>query len=181
MRTWGWLLAVLLLTLLFIPLAAAAQGDTAPPVLVSATPDRRQIDTEDGPQLVRISVHITDDLSGLQNFYITWHHEYGANEDRNCQFQLYAEGHRDVQAECLLEFPRYSAAGRWLAGSIEMRDQVGNYYHLSQLILDVDQGHWDYGPGTSELIRGMEIVIGAPVSVTPTTLPPALFLAAVAR
>lgn len=183
---WGievlcWSLAVIGLALLLVPLAAAAQGDTAPPVLVSATPDRQQIDTDDGPQLVRVSVHITDDLSGLQNLYIAWRHEYGANTTRNCQFQLYAEGHRDVRAECLLEFPQHSAAGRWLVDHVGMRDRVGNEGNINALILDVDRGHWDYRPDAAAIVKDMEILIGESVIVAPTALPPVLFLAAVRR
>lgn len=182
MRVFGWLVRIVCLAALLLPLAVSGEGDTAPPVLVSATPDRRQIDTSEAPQLVRVRVHVTDDLSGAGSFYVTWRHQYSQNTGRNCQFSLSAEGHRDVRVECLLEFPRFSATGRWLVDYVGMRDQVGNESSIWFLIRDEDSGRWDYAPDAPDIVKGMEIVIGSTAVITPTAVPVVtLYLAAVAK
>jgi hypothetical protein len=123
---------------------------------------------------------VTDDLSGLDFFAVSWIHEQGHNSGRNCQFQLQAEGHRDVQVQCLLEFPRYSASGRWLVNSIETGDHVGNRGGVWPLVFDGDSGRYEYKPDAPDLVKGMEITIGA-AATQPPAAAPALFLPAVRR
>lgn len=121
------LLAVLFLFLFFGSLSAIdLGGDITPPVLVDASANRLQIDTSNGPQTITFTLHITDDLAGVRSVQIGFRHQLGYNESRECQ-QWPDPYNRDTTLLCAVEWPQYSAEGKWIVTWLSMSDDVGNW------------------------------------------------------
>jgi hypothetical protein len=118
-------LAVILSLIFFGALSAAGRtGDITPPVLASAAAPSLHIDTAAAPETITFTLHITDDLSGVQSVQVDFRHEHGYNATRLCFVTV--EPSVDAMIECPVQFPRYSAEGRWLVVWYGLTDAVGN-------------------------------------------------------
>lgn len=109
---------------------AAAQSDTAPPMIIGMHITPTVVDTQLQSQVVTFTVRITDDLSGLE--YLTiW---FGPllidhDQDKSITFReddLQGGTTVDGVYRNSLTLPRYSAAGRWVAKYMVAVDAVGN-------------------------------------------------------
>lgn len=158
-----------ILTLIFFG-ALSASGDITPPVLVAASADRYQIDTAEGPQTITFTLHITDDLSGLNYVQLSFVHEDGYNTYRTCDSWVKEPPSTDISRPCAVTFPQYSAEGRWVVFATYMEDRVGNRqeYRYSECTTWQEGRclHYAYTSLATELIRSMEITVGQPVPGT---------------
>lgn len=146
-----------------------AGGDITPPFFVGAAPELPQIDTSNSPQTVTFTVHLTDDLSGVDRLFLRWVHEKGYNTVRDCATYLDKDAQVDILAPCGVTFPRYSAEGAWLVEWILIHDRVGNQLSLttaSPIISDGKMVGYEYSAAATAAIRAMEITIGDPVTST---------------
>lgn len=151
-------------------------GDITPPVLVDASADRLVIDTSQAPQTVTFTLHITDDLSGVAGVHLELRHELGYNSAGMCQ-DWPRTPHRDVQVQCVITWPQYSAEGRWLVSWFALTDQVGNYGDGNMVDCVASAAsrctQYEYNERATPVIRSMEIEIttGEPGADPPLWLP----------
>lgn len=162
------LIAIALFLGLLSTLSAAAAGrggDITPPVLVDAQLDRNQIDTMYSAQTVTLTLHVTDDLSGLRYAQIRYVQHFGYNASRSCDVWMYEEPSTDVTIPCGVSFPRYSAEGVWQVETIYMEDRVGNRIETRtsecQIWKDSQCLEYAYTQAATDLVRSMEITIGS--------------------
>jgi hypothetical protein len=156
----------LLLTFVFFGVLSTADagGDITPPVLVAAAADRYQIDTSNGAQTVTLTLHITDDLSGLNYVQISYVQHDGYNANRNCDTWIHSDQATDLTVPCSVTFPRFSAEGKWQVFGVYIVDQVGNdaeYRYSECTALSNGQcSGYEYTSEATDMIRSMVITIG---------------------
>lgn len=165
MRPYAILLAGVLTLAFFIGLSAEGRGgDITAPVLVEASASRREIDTSLAPQTVTFTLHITDDLSGIKSVQVELHHEYGYNASRTCQVGVEPAKAQAILL-CAVNFPRYSAEGRWMVIWLTLKDAVGNT-NASNMVDCVESNgsggctQYEYNEHASAAVKAMEIRIG---------------------
>ena len=110
--------------------AGQAQSDVTPPVVAELSISPKYVDTSAEPQIITITAHITDDLSGLRYLAI-WFGPflYDHDQDKSVVMQdtdIVSGTPTDGMYETTLTLPRYSADGRWIARYAIIDDQVGN-------------------------------------------------------
>jgi hypothetical protein len=176
------IIATLLMLACFGVLSAADDGgDITPPVFISATAPDLIADTILAAQTITLSVHMTDDLSGLDYLQIVFVNELGYNDHRECNVWVDGDGMTDIAVKCPVTFPRYSAEGKWLPASIFTNDRVGNRRSVTftQCLVyrDSECQRYAYNEYATDAIRAMEIQIGA---VDPNVDPP-IYMPFVAR
>lgn len=151
---------------------AVAGGDITPPVLVEASADRLVIDTSQAPQTVTFTLHITDDLSGVAGVHLELRHELGYNSAGWCQ-DWPRTPQRDVQLQCVITWPQYSAEGRWMVTWFTLTDQVGNVNDGNVANCALWFGgrctQYEYNELATPALRSIEVRIEA---VTPGDDPP---------
>lgn len=167
MRPWQ-ILSVCMCLLFTSAVVVHGQGDITPPVLVEATADRLLIDTSYAPQSVTFQMYVTDDLSGVDRLGLTFNHKFGHNAARSC-VEYPNPPSIDTRVECRIDFPQYSAEGRWMLASLFLRDAVGNVSSVSPLdCVEYSPGdgciEYEYNEHATPEIRAMEIRISPEAS-----------------
>jgi hypothetical protein len=110
---------------------------------------------------VTFTLHITDDLAGVDFISLEFRHEFGFNALRYCQ--VYPDPPlTDAVLTCRIDFPRYSAEGLWMPVWVSLRDGVGNITAsgVVDCIESAPDGrciHYEYNEFATPLIRSMEI------------------------
>lgn len=111
--------------------------DIEPPVIVSAKLDPVVINTSDSPVTLTLTVHITDNLSGIARGYYRF---MPRNPQVNGQFvDAYTDkqdavctgSSTDMVCHIPFTLPRYSAGGDWVAMWISTYDTIGNTWSVS--------------------------------------------------
>lgn len=111
--------------------------DIEPPVIVSAKLDPVVINTSDSPVTLTLTVHITDNLSGIARGYYRF---VPANPQVNGQFvdaftdkqdAVCTGSSTDMVCHIPFTLPRYSAGGDWVAMSISTYDTIGNSWSMA--------------------------------------------------
>ena len=114
-----------------------APGDAAAPVLAGFDISPAQVDTSTGPQIVTVTAHITDDVSGFTSTYFQLAPPSG---NRSLYVNLDSSKRtsgtpQDGIYTVALTLPRYSEQGAWRLGtgmssSFSLSDAAGNYRSL---------------------------------------------------
>jgi hypothetical protein len=110
------ILTILLLTTYTLTLNVnTAQGlsDVTPPSIVDLSFNPETIDVSTGPQLVTISLHATDDLSGIRQCSIFLRGPSGQTMGQSFGLSPVSGDTNDGVYECIKEFPQFSEAGTW--------------------------------------------------------------------
>jgi IPT/TIG domain len=123
------ILLVLVVVLACAPLANAAE-DTEPPSLVGLAIAPSSVDTSSADQLVTITVHLTDGLSGVSSYYNTlWFDGPGGRGSESTSFRRVSGTASDGTYEATIRFPRYSKNGVWKI-EMDLEDNAGNRVQL---------------------------------------------------
>lgn len=172
----------LVLSIVIFGVVAAADdgGDITPPMLVAAAADRYQIDTSKSPQTITFTLHITDDLAGVRSVHVGFRHELGYNESRECQ-QWPNPYIRDITLRCAVEWPQYSAEGKWIVTWFSMSDGVGNWTDGNVANCTRNEQnrctYYVYNDLATDVIRSM----GVQITPLASGIDPPLYLPMVAR
>ena len=109
---------------------ARAEEDVTPPTLVSVSIAPTVIDTDTGDVTIEVTLHITDDLSGVRQelVFLT---PIATIDDVGPRVILFGGrecGDDPVDITCIvrIEVPQYSMMGHWGIYKIELKDAVGN-------------------------------------------------------
>lgn len=96
------------------------------------------IDTSSGPQTITVTVHVTDDLSGVEWVSIGFGKE-GTTQNIGIDIvpggdrtELLEGNNRDGYYRKTMTLPQYSAYGTWEMTTVVLVDNVGNRSHLSK-------------------------------------------------
>ncbi len=118
--------------LLIVALSASSapyQEDIVPPTLVSLTFTPRSVNTADTGQMITVTLHITDELSGFKQVYLDGYAERAPQQEYSL---VLTETHRisgtalDGIYQTSFTLPPYSAEGFWVARWIAVKDQLDN-------------------------------------------------------
>lgn len=112
--------------------ATLAQEDLTPPVLLDVQFDPQTIDTSRGPATITVTVHVTDDLSGMRHVALFFA-KPGTTQRAQVEFRP-DEGWSEIVKGDILDghhratmtIPRYAAYGEWLLTEVGVEDWVGN-------------------------------------------------------
>jgi azurin len=111
-----------------------AQGlsDVAPPSIVDLSFNPETIDVSASSHLVTITLHATDDLSGIRQCDIYFRSPSG-NQYRSTNFwgDPALGDANDGVYEHTIEFFQYSEAGTWQIDTLRLTDKAGNYKDYS--------------------------------------------------
>lgn len=128
---------VAVLCSLFFGASVYAQQDITPPSLLDVRFEPETIDTSKGPATITVTVHVTDDLSGVDRVTLFFR-KPDTTQSAQVSFRHIVWG--DEPKEPLLEgrlsatmkLPQYSAYGEWEMYSVTLVDNVGNRIDLSR-------------------------------------------------
>jgi len=115
-----------LVTLGFDPtfLNTSTADDTTPPVLANFVVNTPVVDTTSGPAEVRVTLNVTDDLSGVDRAVIRLVNPSGMLRIANCS--IVGGTTLDTDFECSTDIPQFSELGIWSFTLVEIQDVVGN-------------------------------------------------------
>lgn len=109
-----------------------AQEDITPPALLDVQFDPKMIDTSKGPVTVTVTIHVTDDLSGVEWVALAFYRP-GTTQSRNVDIvprsdttTLLHGDHLDGYYSAMMTLPQYSAYGDWEMHYVALVDNVGN-------------------------------------------------------
>lgn len=126
------LLVIPLLLTLFLGVSSVkAQQDITPPALLDVRFEPEQIDTSKGPVTITVTVHVTDDLSGVEWVSIgfrqpnTTQNKY-VDVVNNGQGKLVEGDYLDGVFVSTMTLPQYAAFGIWEMYVVGVNDNVGN-------------------------------------------------------
>lgn len=120
-------------TLLLLSRMTYAQQDITPPALLDVTFEPAVIDAGSGPVTITVTVHVTDDLSGVE--YAIFYFRQPATTQQayvelrpNSSWTTHIEGDvRDGRYAATMAIRQYAAYGFWEMSSVYLSDVVGNY------------------------------------------------------
>lgn len=125
------LLAAVVFVMLF-GYTVHAQQDITPPALLDVTFEPEVIDTSKGPVTVTVTVHVTDDLSGVDSVALFFQKP---STTQKAQVEFRDEGNwsdvvegdwLDGRHVATMVLPQYSAFGTWELYYFMLMDNVGN-------------------------------------------------------
>lgn len=118
--------------------AAFAQEDLTPPALLDVQFEPQTIDTSKGPATITVTIHVTDDLSGMAHVALFFRRP-GTTQHNQVEFRP-DEGWSEIVTGDLLDgwhratmtIPQYAAYGEWEMYNVSLEDTVGNWLYLSR-------------------------------------------------
>jgi hypothetical protein len=111
--------------------------DSEPPALVELTITPRTINTDTKAELVVLTAHITDNLSGFHSGSIVFESENGKKQTGVSQFNTKLSGTETNGVwEAVVNFPQSPVSGTWKVSSMNMLDNAGNEVSLSAAALE---------------------------------------------
>ena len=127
-----------LLLLAAPPIASGQTGDTTPPMLdpIGTGISPVAIDVTAGSQVVTVTLHVTDDLAGMQQAYIQFIGPAGIQYRYSYDFFLTSGDALDGTWSADITFPQFIENGDWKIGYIGLTDLVGNNAYLDTATLD---------------------------------------------
>lgn len=154
------LLAAVVFVMLF-GYTVHAQQDITPPSLLDVTFEPEVIDTSKGPVTITVTVHVTDDLSGLKHATIDFQ-KLGTTQRAMTGFLPSVDLHEgtdtDGRYRNTITLPQYAAYGEWVMANITLEDKVGNSISQSRPTNEEDAKN-----GTAEwptLYNGFVFAVG---------------------
>lgn len=147
--------AIIALALLASAHIALAQEDLTPPALLDVQFEPRVVDTSKGPATITVTVHVTDDLSGVKHTALFFH-KPGTTQRAQVEFRPGEMPHRYfgywLAGDTLsgwytntMTLPQYAAYGEWEMNLVVLEDNVGNIVHL-----------YRPDPGDEQAMRGSQ-------------------------
>lgn len=127
-------LVSLIVVMLFVAFRAtvSAQQDITPPSLLDVRFEPEVIDTSKAPATITVTVHVTDDLSGVDHVALFFR-KPGTTQTAQVEFRddegwsEIIEGDRlDGIHVATMTLPQYAAYGEWELYTVSMSDNVGN-------------------------------------------------------
>ena len=110
-----------------------AQSDTLPPLLIGESFASATIDVTSSAQTVTFSLHVTDDLAGINFAQVNLRSPSGGQTSSNFAFSSTVV--LDTTLLVPVTVPRYSEPGTWTVASIRLGDRVGNQITLNTAAL----------------------------------------------
>lgn len=107
---------------------AYAQQDITPPVLLDVKFEPERIDTGNGPATITVTVHVTDDLSGVEDVGLFFR-KPGTTQQAQVEFrpgEIIEGDNLDGIHRATFTLPQYSAYGEWELYYFMTMDNVGN-------------------------------------------------------
>lgn len=154
----------LALLLIFGAKVAHAQEDLTPPTLLDVQFSPETIDTSSGPVTVTVSVHVTDDLSGVQ-WVVLGFRKPGTTQSIKIDIVPSASWGKLIGGDNLngtyqsdMVLPRYSAYGEWELYYTVLVDNVGN--RIDQHKPEDDSEGLDKGNQWPSLFNGFAFKVG---------------------
>lgn len=126
------LLIVPVFVALVITTIAHAQQDITPPALLDVTFEPEIIDTSKGPVTITVTVHVTDDLSGVEWVVFGFQkpgttQKIGIDIVPGTDWGKLLEGNNlNGKYQNTMTLPQYSAYGTWEMHYFALVDNVGN-------------------------------------------------------
>jgi hypothetical protein len=109
----------------------AAASDTAAPQLAAFSFAPTTINTSGGPASITFTLHITDDLSGLNwGVVSTWSPSGEQRVLGGIAYNRISGTAQDGVYQVVVTFPQFSEAGVWRVYAVEAKDAVDNYLLL---------------------------------------------------
>lgn len=108
-----------------------AQQDITPPMLLDVRFDPVQIDTSKGPATITVTVHVTDDLSGVDEVELFFR-KSGTTQTAEVRLRhIIWDGQPndpllDGTLTSKMRLPQYAAFGEWEMFNVILEDKVGN-------------------------------------------------------
>lgn len=160
--------------------AAFGQEDLTPPALLDVQFEPALIDTSKGPATITVTVHVTDDLSGMRHAALFFERP-GTTQRAQVEFRP-DEGWSEIVAGDLLDgyhraamtIPRYSAYGEWILASVGLEDWVGNLIWLTRPTEEEQQK--GVTNGWPSLYNGFGFAVGQAQPDTPQPADRAVYL-----
>jgi hypothetical protein len=111
--------------------------DNEPPKLVELTITPSTINTDTKAEFVVVTAHVTDNLSGFHNGFISFESENGKKQTAAAPFSVKLSGtETDGVFEALVAFSQSPVSGTWKVSSMTMLDNAGNEASLSGAALE---------------------------------------------
>lgn len=109
-----------------IRIAVKAEGtDVSPPELVTLSIVPATIDASTQDQIVRVTAHVTDDLSGVSRADVTFRSPSGFRSLSGRQAQVSGDGLDGIRT-FTITVPRYTERGTWHLMDVRLGDDAGN-------------------------------------------------------
>ena len=106
-------------------LSVTSTQDTTPPALQDFSFSPTAIDTTSGEQVVTVTAHATDDLSGVSVIYVSFLSPSGSQIQQGIISRISGNANDGIY-QGFFSFPQYGEAGNWSVNSIYIVDAVGN-------------------------------------------------------
>jgi hypothetical protein len=107
------------------------EGDTTPPTVHSFSFTPTQVDTSEAARKITVRAHVSDDLSGVHLWDVSFRSESNRVVSENFnQFDLISGDATNGTYEGVLTVPRYSEHGTWTLDSLYAVDEVQNEMSL---------------------------------------------------
>jgi hypothetical protein len=123
----------------FTAASLVAQSDTTPPKLLDLTFSPSTVDVTAAAQTITFSLHITDDLSGIDttsgNRIAVTLISPSANQFVTGFASALAGIVLDATVQVPVSIPRFSEAGTWTVRSVRLRDKTGNQVSVGTSVL----------------------------------------------
>jgi IPT/TIG domain/Bacterial Ig-like domain len=115
------------------PAAVSVEGteDNEPPALSAMSVSPTSVNTTASSQVVTVTAHITDNLSGLAAASIVFKSPNGQRTTEKTSFSKVSGTATNGTYEAKVTFKRFIAPGPWKVSSLRMEDNVGNEITLT--------------------------------------------------
>lgn len=111
---------------------ANAQQDITPPALLDVRFEPGHIDTSKGPVTITVTIHVTDDLSGVDHVALFFR-KPGTTQQNQVEFRPQDSWGKVIEGDELdgwyqntMTLPQYAAYGEWEMHYFMTMDNVGN-------------------------------------------------------
>jgi Big-like domain-containing protein/IPT/TIG domain-containing protein len=102
-------------------------ADTQGPTIDEFTIEPAAIDTSNSPRQVRVTAHVSDDVSGFANGDVIFLAPSREQKAYGYEFKRYEGNQFDGRYEALVSFEQFSETGTWNLSEIALWDVAGNY------------------------------------------------------
>jgi hypothetical protein len=124
---------------------AYAQEDVTPPALVAVSFEPAVIDTSNGPVRITVTVHVTDDLSGIESmtlYFVSLESVQHFILDFDVEENRKSGDPQDGFYVSTVTLPQYSAFGQWKMNTFGLTDRAGNYVTGLPSLAGTPESHW---------------------------------------
>ncbi len=108
--------------------------DVTPPMLADLDFSPTSVDVSSGPQTVTVTMHVTDDLSGVGSIYVSFY-DAATNQYQQAYATRTAGNTLDGTWTADIVIPQLAADGIWTLNGVTLQDFTGNYSFVSEAVL----------------------------------------------